>query len=252
MKTERNDNQHGNAGQILRVDLSANTVSKEHVDRDVFKEYIGGRGLAACYLFKETPQGIDPLSADNRLLFAVGPLTGSKIPYSSRMAVVTKSPLTLGYTRAMTGGHFPAAVKHSFIDGIIIQGKASKPVYLSIDGEKTELMDARDLWGKGVQASMEILQSKHGKKSRFALIGQAGENLVPYACVMIDWKSAAGRGGVGAVMGSKNFKGIVINSKPNYRAADPETLDEFVKECRNIVKTTDAIQASKQAPQAYS
>jgi len=232
----------GYAGELLRVDLSNGNIMKEQLELNIANAFLGGRGLADYYLYQEVPVGVDPYSSQNRLIFSVGPLTGSKIPYSSRMAVVTKSPLTYGYTRSMAGGKFPASMKHAGFDGIIFQGKAPGPVYLCITDEDIELLDASSLWGKGVEETMNILKSQHGKSSSFALIGPAGENLVSFSGIMIDWRDAAARGGVGAVMGSKKLKGIVINSSKKYHAARQENVNTFVNNIVKIIRSTPEIQ----------
>lgn len=243
MPNETVNKSFGCTGEMLRVDLSRGEVSRERLDPKAMRDYIGGRGMAAYLLSKETPKGVDPYGEENRLIFASGPLTGSKLPYSSRMAVVTKSPASFSYTRAMTGGFFPAVMKHCGFDCIVIQGISAKPVYLSVDNGEAELLSAADVWGKGVYDTAENLRARHGKKSRFALIGQAGENRVPYAGIVVDLKSAAGRGGVGTVMGAKRLKGIVLNSSINYCAAKEDNMDRFVKEVRDIVRDTPGIQA---------
>ena len=232
----------GYAGQLLRIDLDSLKITKEPLDLSIARDFIGGRGLADHFLFREVPAGIDPFSPQNRLIFAIGPLTGSNIPYTSRMALVTKSPLTGGYTRSVSGGHFPARLKRAGYDGIIFQGKPEAPVYLNINDGDVELLDATSLWGKGVRETMEILTAKHGKASRFALIGPASENLVPFTGVIVDWQGAAGRGGVGAVMGSKNVKGIVVNGTKPYLAANEDNVKSFVAEVRKIIKETPGIQ----------
>jgi aldehyde:ferredoxin oxidoreductase len=229
------------------VDLTSSKVSKEPLEPALAQSYLGGRGVADYFLFNEVPPGTDPLSAENRLIFMTGPLTGSRIPYTSRMAVVAESPLTLGYTRSMVGGHFPARLKHAGYDGIIVQGKAKSPVYLNIADEKVELLDATELWGRGTGECQEFLKEKHGRASRVALIGPGGENQVLFAGIIVDGMSAAGRGGTGAVMGSKNLKGIVVKGEKGYRAANPAAIEAFARRARQIIRDTPGIQAFSRA-----
>ncbi|MBM4435626.1 MAG: aldehyde ferredoxin oxidoreductase family protein [Actinobacteria bacterium] len=222
----------GYMGLNLEVDLTKGTVTAVPLDEQLAREYVGGYGLAARMLYDRIKPGIDPMGPANVLGFFTGPLTGSPSIEGNRFVVVCKSPLTGGWGDANCGGTFGPALKAAGFDNVIFSGAASKPVYLFIDDGKAELRDASDLWGKDSNETEDILRARHGEKKRggqvqVACIGQAGEKLSRIACVMNDYGRAAGRSGVGGVMGSKKVKAIVAKGNrplPMADAAGAEAL----------------------------
>ncbi|MEY3287426.1 MAG: hypothetical protein RL500_2156, partial [Pseudomonadota bacterium] len=199
------------AGKILRVNLSTGTVSAEPLNMDWARAYLGSRGLASKYLVEEIDAKVDPLSPDNKIIWATGPLTGTMASTGGRYTVVTKGPLTGAIACSNSGGHWGAELKMAGWDMIIFEGRSSKPVYLSISDDTAELKDASHLWGKSVWETEEIIKKTHQDPlTRISSIGLAGENQVLYAAVVNELHRAAGRSGVGAVMGSKNLKAIAV------------------------------------------
>ncbi len=196
---------------ILRVDLSKGTVSKEPLNMAWAAQYLGSRGLASKYLVEEVDPKTDPLSADNKIIWATGPLTGTVASTGGRYTVVTKGPLTGAIACSNSGGYWGAELKFAGYDMVIFQGKSPKPVYLSISDDTVELKDASHLWGKTVWETEELIKKTHQDPlTRISSIGAAGENQVLFAAVVNDLHRAAGRSGVGAVMGSKNLKAIAV------------------------------------------
>jgi aldehyde:ferredoxin oxidoreductase len=215
----------GYCGKILRVDLSTGSITSETLDPVIARTYIGGRGLGTYFLSQEVDPKVDPLAPENKLIFATGPLTGTRSPASGRHMVVTKSPLGGTVASSNAGGFWGVELKCAGIDMIIVEGKAAAPQYLLIKDDTVELRDAAHVWGKLVGACTEELVVESGEdKARVLMIGPAGEQLSPLASVMNDTFRAAGRSGVGAVMGSKNLKAIVVRGtgKPSMAASDDE------------------------------
>lgn len=205
----------GYVGKILRVDLSNRRISEEIPDPQALKDYIGGSGLGAKFLFDEVPAGVEPFDPENRLIFTTGPLTGTSIPGSGTYAVSSRSPLTGLAGIAHANGFFGARLKYSGYDGIIFQGASEEWVYLLISEGKAELRDAGDLCGKDTWETEEILHQRHGEgkmdvRTSVASIGPAGEKLVRFSGIFSDRGHVAASGGVGAVMGSKRLKAIVV------------------------------------------
>ena len=213
---------NGYGGKILRVNLTTGTITKESTPPDLARDFIGGRGFGINFLLKEVPKGADPLGPDNKLFISSGPISGMMIPGGGKCDWTTKAPLTGGYASASMGGHFTAEMKYAGLDSIILEGISQKPVYLFIDNDKIELRDAADLWGKNTFALEKQFKEKLGEEFQIAVIGPGGENLVPYACVNHDYGRQAGRGGVGAVMGSKKVKAIVVHGTKSVPVADVE------------------------------
>jgi len=196
---------------ILRVDLSKGTITKEPLNMAWAAQYLGSRGLASKYLVEEVDPKTDPLSADNKIIWATGPLTGTVASTGGRYTVVTKGPLTGAIACSNSGGYWGAELKFAGYDMVIFQGKSPKPVYLSISDDTVELKDASHLWGKTVWETEELIKKTHQDPlTRISSIGAAGENQVLFAAVVNDLHRAAGRSGVGAVMGSKNLKAIAV------------------------------------------
>ena len=216
------------AGKILRVDLTAGTVKSEPLNMDWARAYIGSRGLASKYLVEEIDPKVDPLSPANKLIWATGPLTGTMASTGGRYTVVTKGPLTGAIACSNSGGYWGAELKMAGWDMVIFEGKSAKPVYLSIQDDVAELKDASHIWGKSVWETEEILKkAAQDPQVRVSSIGLAGENQVLYAAVVNDLHRAAGRSGVGAVMGSKNLKAIAVRgTKGVGNIANPK---EFMK-----------------------
>ena len=199
------------AGKILRVDLTAGTVKSEPLNMDRARAYIGSRGLATKYLVEEVDPKVDPLSQANKIIWATGPLTGTMASTGGRYTVVTKGPLTGAIACSNSGGYWGAELKMAGWDMIIFEGKSPKPVYLMINDDSAELRDAAHLWGQSVWHTEETLKKQHQDPLiRVSSIGLAGENQVLFASVVNDLHRAAGRSGVGAVMGSKNLKAIAV------------------------------------------
>ncbi|MDD2696151.1 MAG: aldehyde ferredoxin oxidoreductase family protein [Anaerolineales bacterium] len=213
---------NGYGGSILRVDLTSGKITKEPTPPKVARDYIGGRGFGAYFLFKEVPQDADPLGPQNKLIISSGPLSGMMIPGAGKCDFTTKSPLTGGYASASLGGHFTAEMKYTGLDSIILEGISPKPVYLFIDDDKVELRDASAMWGKGTLTLEKELKGKFGEEFQVALIGPGGENGVAYASINHDYGRQAGRGGVGTVMGVKKVKAIVLRGTKSVPVADPE------------------------------
>ncbi|MFH2038256.1 MAG: aldehyde ferredoxin oxidoreductase family protein [Chloroflexota bacterium] len=220
---------NGYGGKILRVNLTTGKIAKEPTPVEVARDFIGGRGFGAYFLFKEVPQGADPLGPQNKLIISSGPMSGLMIPGAGKCDFTTKSPLTGGYASASMGGHFTAEMKYAGLDSIILEGISSKPVYLFIDNEKTELRDASEYWGQGTIAVEKHLKEKFGEEFQIAVIGPGGENAVSYACINHDFGRQAGRGGVGAVMGIKKVKAIVIHGTYSIPVADTKTYRQAGK-----------------------
>lgn len=222
----------GYMGKILRVDLTERKVWTEDLDMNVARKFLGGSGLAAKYLFEETSADTDPLGPDNLLIFMTGPFTGTIVPNSGRHAVVARSPLTGIWGEGDVGGTWGVGLKKAGYDGIIVKGKASTPVYLWVHEDGVEIRDAGHLWGKDVFEVDELIKSETNPKAVISAIGQAGENLVKLANVISDGLDAraAGRGGLGAVMGSKNLKAIAVYGTKRPSVADEEGLRALTKE----------------------
>lgn len=199
------------AGKILRVDLSAGTVKSEALNMDWARAYLGSRGLGSKYLVSEVDPKVDPLSPDNKIIWATGPLTGTMASTGGRYTVITKSPLTGAIACSNSGGYWGAELKMAGWDLVIFEGRSPKPVYLYINDDLAELRDAAHLWGKSVWETEPLIKkSLQDPLIRVSCIGKAGENGVLYAAVINDLHRAAGRSGVGTVMGSKNLKAIAV------------------------------------------
>jgi aldehyde:ferredoxin oxidoreductase len=209
-------------GKLLRVDLSNGRIAVEAIRSDWRRDYVGGRGLAARYLYEEIDARVDPLAPANKLIFATGPLTGTPVPCGARYMVVTKGALTNAITTSNSGGHWGPELRFAGYDMVIVEGRAPKPVYLFIHDDHVELRDASPYWGRLVGETEDGLRRELGIPGlRVACIGPGGEKLVRFACIMNDKHRAAGRSGVGAVMGSKNLKAIAVRGTGGVDVADP-------------------------------
>jgi aldehyde:ferredoxin oxidoreductase len=215
--------------KILRVNLTQNTALPEPLAYELARKYIGGAGFVAHFLWKEMKPGTDALSPGNILVFALGPVTGLSLPGASRYCAGAKSPLTGGIAKAESGGFWMADLKRAGYDAIVIEGKAPRPVYLWIHDGVAEIKDAFHLWGKETKETQQALRDQLGDQAvKVACIGPGGENLVRYACIMTGCYDAAGRGGLGAVMGSKNLKAIAVRG----HKMPPVINEEYVKTLR--------------------
>ena len=224
-------------GKYVRINLSDSSVKFQDVPEELMKKFLGARGLASKFLFDEVNPTIDPLSIENKLIFAPGPLSGTTAPTGGRYDVVTKGPLTGTIAASNSGGFFGAELKFAGYDMVIIEGKAEKPVYISIKDDDIKIEDAADLWGKDTHVTTDMLLDKFGdKRARVACIGPAGEKLVKFAAIINDKDRAAGRTGVGAVMGSKNLKAIVVRGSKRVEVANPEEFKAVVREKISILK----------------
>lgn len=220
----------GYTGKILKVDLSKQTLEVEEPDALFYRTYIGGSGFVAYYLLKEMAPDVDPLGPDNLLIFAGGPITGVPVAGSGRSAVGGKSPLTGGYGEADVGGFFGAELRRAGFDAVVVRGQAETPVYLWLHDGEAELRPADHLWGLTTAQTQAKVQEELGERNaRLALIGPAGEKMVRYACVINDLKHAAGRTGLGAVMGSKKLKCVVARGRTAIPLADEEGVKALAK-----------------------
>ena len=220
----------GYTGKILKIDLSSGKSEAREMEPDLLRRCIGGRGLGAELLYELCPPGVDPLEPAVPFMVLTGPVSGTPVPGGSKHVVVTKSPATGGWLDSYSSGHMASHLKYAGWDGLVIVGKSEKPCYLQIQDGKAEIKDASFLWGKDAFEAERWLRdhvSSHGGKMT---IGPAGENRVQYACINSDFYRQTGRGGAGAVMGSKNLKAIAVNGSGGIRTADPQGLLEKLKE----------------------
>ena len=226
-------------GKYLSVDLTNRKIKEEKIPEKVYSLLLGGKGLALYLLFKHFANG-DALTENNPLIFAGGPFTGLNIPGAGRLVAVSKSPLADFYAEAYAGGYFPHEFRRTGFDALVIRGKSISPLYLEIVDGNIELKDADSLWGKTTGEVADYFQEKYGSSVRFAIIGPAGENLVRFAAIMNDVTRAFGRGGLGAVMGSKFLKAIVVRgnhippveNKDAFKEARKRFLERMVKEAK--------------------
>jgi aldehyde:ferredoxin oxidoreductase len=227
----------GFSGKLIRVDLTHRDISIEETSRDLFENYLGGRGLNMKFLMEESSPHIDPFSPENVLILSAGALGGTLAPASSRLTVTSKSPETLLYGKTTSGGHFAPELKLAGYDAIIINGAADCPVYLWIHDDHIEIRDGSHLWGRDVRETDQVLkQELDDPRISTACIGPAGENLVRYAAVMVNIYRCASRCGMGAVMGSKRLKAIAVRGTGSVKVADPETFKRVALKARELVK----------------
>ncbi|AUV83347.1 aldehyde ferredoxin oxidoreductase [Salinigranum rubrum] len=229
--------------RVARVDLSSGEVAYESVDDEDAKKYIGARGLGVKYVFDQGPD-VDPMSEENLLAFMNGPLTGTQVTMSGRIAVCTKSPLTGTVTDSHHGGWSGARLKWAGFDGLLFEGKSEEPVYAVVEDGEVELRDASHLWGKGVHETKEVVEEEmdgsYGKNLSIMAIGQGGENLVRYACIVNEDDRASGRGGTGCVMGSKNLKAVVVKSGTKMpKPKDSETFKKGYQQAMEVIRESD-------------
>ncbi len=227
---------YGNMGKVLEVDLSSGTTSEIELDDEIYRQYIGGTGLAAKLLYDRGNLEAEPLDPDNLLIFATGPLTGIGCSGSSRFSVGTRSPQTGIWGQASCGGNFGPELKRCGYDGIIFKGTAAEPVYLLIAEDSAQILPAPDLWGKDAYETTDVLKERHGKQCKICAIGPASENGVLYGSIINDYGHIFGRSGVGTVMGAKNLKALAAQGSKKMEYADPDRVKELQLEHREAVK----------------
>lgn len=218
-------------GKILKINLSNREILTENLEEQYAIKLIGGSGLGAKYIHKLTGSETDPLGEENAIIFMSGPLCGTKAFSSNRFEVTTKSPLTGILAESSCGGRWSSKLKSSGYDGIIITGKSEKPIYIWIDNNKVEILNADDIWGLDPIATQEILENKTAKNAQTVCIGPSGEKMVKLSNISTDGPHSrvAGRAGVGAVMGSKKIKAIVVSGNQNFEIYNPDGLNNFYK-----------------------
>ena len=232
----------GYVGQILRVNLGNRGVSKEPLREDWAEDFVGGVGLSARILYEELAPKIDPLGPENKLVMMTGPLNGTMLPAASRSSVCAKSPYTGSFFHSIFGGYLGPELKFAGYDGLIMEGRAEKPVYLWIDDDRVEIRDAGHLWGKDPFKTQQILRQEIGDDEiHIATIGQAGERGLPYAMILCDIR-AAGRGGMGAVMGSKNLKAIAVRGTGGVTVPNVLKLYNTALRLNQLISTSPAVQ----------
>lgn len=226
----------GYVGKILRVNLTEGKSRSEPISEGFARNYIGGNGFGARILYDEVKPRIDPFSLKNKVVFMTGPVTGTIIPTAARIGVFTKSPLTGLFFDSYAGGHFGAELKYAGFDGIIVEGRAEKPAYLWIDDGNVEVRDASGIWGKTTFEAQKLVWEELGtEEPKIACIGPAGEKLVRVACTILGVR-AAGRGGHGAVLGSKNLKAIAVRGSGSISVPDIEAVEVFANELIESIK----------------
>ena len=217
----------GWTGFFLKVNLTNSEAKPEQYREDLAMNFLGGRGFAIKILWDTLKQGTDPLSPENKLIFATGPLTGIGLPNSGKLVIASKSPLTGGYGDGNSGSWAAVNMRKAGYDAIVIEGKASSPVILHVKDQTVEFLDAKDLWGKSSFEVDEQLRRKYSKLAGILSIGPAGENLVKFATVVSQNGRAGGRPGMGAVMGSKNLKAIVVEGTKQISLAYPQEMKKL-------------------------
>ena len=226
--------------KILRVDMTERTAVVEPLNMDWAFQYLGERGLATKYLWENMDPAADPMGPDNVLIFATGPLTGTMASTSGRFVVVTKGPLTGAIACSNSGGKFGAELKFAGYDLLVVHGRSPSPVYLHIVDGDVEFMPAAEIWGASVWHTEEWIKARHQDPLlKVASIGVAGERGVRYACIINDLHRAAGRSGVGAVMGSKNLKAVAVRGTVGVRVNDPKRFMEAVRQTKEALVESD-------------
>jgi aldehyde:ferredoxin oxidoreductase len=228
---------YGYQGRFLTVDLGDKNTGEMPLSEDILKDFIGGATLASKLICDHVEKGMDPLGPKSPLVFSTGPFTGTAIPMVSRYAICGISPLTGYWGEATSGGEFPFRLKGSGYDGIFITGKAKGPVYLFVNNGTAEIRDASHLWGKDIYETQKLIEKElESKRLSIACIGKAGEELIRYSCVMNDNGRAAGRCGLGALMGSKNLKAVVVTGTMKTDLFDKDRVKDLSGECRDFIR----------------
>lgn len=227
---------YGWTGKILRINLTDGKISPEPLNIQDAHAFIGARGLGTKIMCDEVDPNVDPLSPENKLIFAPGPLTGTFAPSSGRYDVVTKGPLTGAIAASSSGGSFGPELKFAGYDLVIFEGRSPKPVYVWIRNDKVEIRDASEIWGKEVPDTTDMIRSLTDEDAKVACIGPAGENLSLMGCIMNEMHRAAGRSGVGAVMGSKNLKAVAVIGTGSAKVADVDAFTKAAWDARSKIK----------------
>ncbi len=222
------------AGKVLRVNLTTGDNRVEKLNEKWAHDYFGGKGLGIKYLYEELAPGVDPLSPDNKMILMTGPFTGTTVPVSGKLGIITKSPATGTVLDCSIGGHFAGELKFAGYDAVILEGKATNPSYLYIEDGLVEMRSAADLWGRGAQDTEVALRAKLSPEIKVLAIGPAGENLVTMSCITSELYRQAARGGVGAVMGSKNLKAVAVRGSGSISVPD---ISNFVATVKEIMRT---------------
>src|SRR5205823_7808781 len=230
----------GYGGRILFVDLTCGTSRVQSLDEGTARALLGGNGLAARLLLDHVPPGTDAYDPANAVVFAVGPVTDTAVPGNSRACVASKSPLTGLFFDSTFGGRFPATMKRTGFDAIVIGGRAPEPVYLKVTEAGAELKPARSLWGQTTRDTVHAIQAAEGADTDVMAIGPAGERLVRFAAMGTYWKNRegfAGRGGIAAVLGAKRVKAVAVAGTRQTEVADPALLKTLLEERREPLAT---------------
>lgn len=229
--------------KVLRVNLKAKTFKEESISDSIYETYLGGKGIGTYLLMRENPVGVDPLSPENRLIFALGPITDSRIYGSCRHGCFTKSPLTGIFSESYSGGRAAEPMSRTGYDAFIFEGASDQPIWIEISDQTVRFHDAKDLWGKDTFSTEdEVLKRTNRTGAAALVIGPAGENLVKYAVIENDYWRSLGRTGVGAVMGSKKVKALVFHGEKKREVAFPDRLEQFSKETLERCKDSPAAQ----------
>jgi aldehyde:ferredoxin oxidoreductase len=228
----------GYFGKFLKINLTDKKIEDLTISDDDLKKYVGGSTLAAKLIYDYVQPGMDPLAPENPLVFATGPFIGSNVPMVSRAAICGIAPGSGLWGEATTGGNFPFRLKGIGYDGILITGKSDMPVYLLVKGDKAEIKDASHLWGKDSYETQDLINKEVGGKASTACIGMGGEKLLKFAGIMNDEGRTAGRCGLGALMGSKNLKAVVVSGNQKAEPEDSEGLKKLIEEARDCIKST--------------
>lgn len=226
-------------GKVLRVNLATGAHTIEPLHEKWARDYFGGKGLGIKYLYEELAPGVDPLSPENKLILMTGPFTGTVVPVSGKLGIITKSPATGTILDCSIGGHFAGELKFAGYDAVILEGKAPAPSYLYIEDGLVEVRDAADLWGQGAQDAELALRAKLSEEIKVLAIGPAGENLVTMSCITSELYRQAARGGVGAVMGSKNLKAVAVRGSGSVTVPDIHKFTALVKDFMRTDTLTD-------------
>ncbi len=235
---------YGYNGRILRVNLSKQKIKVEELDEEIYRKFLGGKGLGTLIIYREVPSGTKPLSPSNKIIFAAGGLSGL-IPGARKVAVVSKSPETRLIHDSHAGDAFGPMLKRAGFDAIVVEGTSKDPVYLWVHDGEVEIRDASHLWGKTVGETTRKILEETNLNASVAAIGPAGENLVRIACIVFDYTRAAGRGGLGAVMGSKKLKAIAVMGKRNPPVLHPEKLEELFRKYYEEYATSPSTEGTR-------
>jgi len=237
---------HGFYNRVLHINLGQRSFEQEPVNGEIYRMFLGGKGLSTYLLLNNTKAGVDPLSGGNALIFATGPATGTAVWGSSRYGVFTKSPLTGLYAESYAGGRVAEPLSRTGYDAIVIEGASENPIYLEISDEGVKFHNASHIWGKDTYETEDIIRREVGvKNAGVVVIGPAGENLVRFACIENDYFRSAGRTGAGAVMGSKKVKGVAFYGSKEKKVAKPDLLKKLYEETRDIGKDDPGVKKYK-------